>query len=194
MPPSPTSESPRFFPTAAEFRAWLAQHGSTFSHLIVGFYKVGSGKPSLTWPESVDEALCFGWIDGVRKRIDDVSYLIRFTPRKPQSVWSSVNIARAEALIAEGRMQSVGLKAYERRTERKSSVYSYEQAGVLGFDPVESRLFQQNKEAWAYFERQPPSYRRTMIYWVVSAKQPATRDRRLAKLIESCASGVRLLP
>jgi len=160
----------------------------------VGFYKVGSGKPSLTWPESVDEALCVGWIDGIRKRIDDSAYQIRFTPRKPGSIWSTVNIKRVEALVAEGRMQPAGLEAYERRTERKSSVYSYEQEGSLNLTPTELRLFKKNKGAWAYFERAAPSYRRTMLYWIASAKQAATRARRLAKLVESCAEGLRLLP
>ena len=162
--------------------------------LNVGFYKVGSGRPSMTWPESVGEALCFGWIDGLRKRIDDHAYQIRFTPRKQGSIWSTVNIKHVEALIAEGRVKPAGLEAFERRTERKSSVYSYEQESSMDLAPDELRTFKRNKGAWAYFEQAAPNYRRTMIYWVVSPKQEATRGRRLAKLIESCAAGVRLLP
>lgn len=183
---------PMFFATAADFRVWLADNASTSSELTVGFHKVGSGKPSLLWPESVDEALCVGWIDGVRKRIDDHSYQIRFTPRKKGSIWSAVNIARADALIATGLMRPAGLRAYKQRTERKSNVYSYEQAGSLSLHPDEVKTFKKHKSAWAYFESAPPSYRKTMIYWVVSAKRQETRQRRLARFIESCAAGVRL--
>lgn len=146
----------------------------------------------MTWPESVDEALCFGWIDGVRKRIDDDSYQIRFTPRKKDSIWSAVNIAKAETLIAAGRMRAAGLEAFARRTERKTRVYAYEQKVSTPFSDAELRQFERNRRAWSYFERLPPGYRRTVLHWVVSAKRPETRARRLAELIDSCAAGERL--
>lgn len=130
MPRAPAPK-PAFFETAAAFRRWLVKHAATRGELVVGFHKVGSGAPSMTWPESVDEALCVGWIDGVRKRIDDATYQIRFTPRHPGSIWSAVNIAKAERLIAEGRMTAAGLEAFERRTPERSAVYAFEQAGEL---------------------------------------------------------------
>ena len=186
--------APVFFSSPAAFRHWLEKNAGAATKLTVGFYKVGSAIPSMTWPESVDEALCFGWIDGIRKRIDDHAYQIRFTPRKRGSIWSTVNVKRVEALIAEGRMKPAGLEAFGQRTERKLSVDSYEQEGSLNLAPEELKAFKRNKGAWAYFEKAAPSYRRTMIYWIVSPKQEATRARRLAKFIESCAAGVRLLP
>ena len=194
MHPTPALEAPVFFSSPAGFHDWLEKNSGIATQLNVGFYKVGSGMPSMTWPESVDEALCFGWIDGIRKRINDHAYQIRFTQRNQGSIWSTVNIKHAEALIAEGRMKPAGLAAFGHRTERKSSVYSYEQEGSLNLTPDELRTFKRNKGAWAYFEQAAPSYRRTMIYWIVSPKQEATRARRFAKLIESCAAGVRLLP
>jgi len=159
---------------------WLAAHAHEAQELLVGFCKVGSGRPSLTWPESVEEALCFGWIDGVRRRIDDGAYQIRFTPRRPGSIWSAVNLAKAEQLLREGRMQPAGLAAYDRRIERKARVYSYEQEGNQVFAPEELEAFTGNAAAWAYFEGTPPGYRRTMVFWITSAKQPAARARRLA--------------
>jgi uncharacterized protein YdeI (YjbR/CyaY-like superfamily) len=182
------------FPSATAFRSWLVANSATASELIVGFYKVVSGRPSLSWPESVDEALCFGWIDGVRKRVDDHAYQIRFTPRRKRSVWSAVNIARAKALIAEGRMKPAGLAAFRARIARRSNVHSYEQAGTLALAPAELRTFRKNGAAWDYFQKVAPSYRRTTVYWIVSAKQKATRARRLVRLIEACAQRVRLLP
>ena len=149
--------------------------------------------PSLSWPESVDEALCFGWIDGVRKRIDGDSYQIRFTPRREGSIWSAINIAKVQALVAQGRMRPAGLEAFARRTERRSRVYAYEQAGNAELGVEEAGDFRQNKAAWRYFERAPPSYRRTMLHWVASAKRPATRARRLSQLIAACAAGTRIL-
>lgn len=186
--------SPHYFARAEDFRAWLALHGGEERELLVGFHKVGSGRPSLTWPESVDEALCFGWIDGVRRTVDEGAYTIRFTLRKPDSIWSAVNVANAERLIAAGRMQAAGLEAFARRTERRSSVYSYEQEGQLVLTPGELKAFRKNRAAWTYFESAPPGYRRTLTYWIVSAKQAPTRARRLARFIESCAAGERLLP
>ena len=159
--------------------------------LWVGFYKVGSGKPSITWPESVDEALCVGWIDGIRKTIDDESYKIRFTPRKKISTWSAVNIRRVQVLTDEKRMQSAGLTAFEVRRENRSGTYSYEQRPTE-FDEPYLSLMKKNKAAWTYFEAQSPSYRRTLIWYVVSAKQEETRLKRLKRLIEACAGGRRL--
>jgi len=194
MSKSTVSRSPTFFPTPKAFRRWLARHGSTASELLVGFYKVGTGKPSLTWSESVDEALCFGWIDSVRRRIDDESYQIRFTPRRRDSIWSAINIAKVEALISQGRMQPPGLQAFSHRKLRKSSVYSYEQEGPPTFSADELALFKKNMPAWGFFNGTAPSYRRVMVHWVVSPKLPATRARRFSRLIDACAAGVRLLP
>jgi uncharacterized protein YdeI (YjbR/CyaY-like superfamily) len=184
---------PVFFANPEEFRAWLEKHGARESELLVGFHKVATGKPSLTWPQSVDEALCFGWIDGVRKRIDDGAYQIRFTPRKAKSTWSAVNVSRVEALVAEGRMRPAGLEAFARRLQANSGIYSYEQAAPLALTPDEVKAFRRDKAAWAYFEAVAPSYRKAVTHWVASAKKEETRARRLAKLIESCAAGVRLL-
>ena len=187
-------DAPVFFASAAQFRTWLAKHAATAPMLNVGFYKVGSARPSLTWPQSVDEALCYGWIDGVRRRIDDDSYQIRFSPRRKGSVWSSINIARARALIAEGRMCPRGQQAFEQRTERQSNLYSYEQRYAARLTRAELARFKLNRAAWAAFEREPPSRRRALLHWIVSARQPETRARRLDKLIASAAAGVRLLP
>jgi uncharacterized protein YdeI (YjbR/CyaY-like superfamily) len=182
---------PIFFPTPADFRAWLEQHHATEKELVVGFYKKGSGKPSITWPESVDEALSFGWIDGIRRRIDDESYSIRFTPRKPDSHWSSVNIRRVPELQEEGRMRPAGLAAFERRSEERSNMYSYEQRRAARFDADQEREFRSNEAAWEFFQAQPPGYRQLSIYRVVSAKREETRRRRLAALIEDSAAGRR---
>ena len=184
---------PTFFESAQHFRAWLEIHHRTSAELIVGFRKVGSGLPSMTWPESVDEALCFGWIDGVRKRIDDSSYLIRFTPRRAGSIWSSVNLAKVQQLCAQGRMRPAGISAHEARSTKKTGVYSFEQQQAVVLAPAEVREFKKNKEAWRYFEAAAPSYKKVITYWVVSAKRPATRARRLAQLIEACAESRRLL-
>ena len=182
---------PAFFATAAEFRRWLERHHDSASELLVGFYKVGSGKPSMTWPESVDQALCFGWIDGVRRRIDDESYTIRFTPRKPRSIWSAINIRRAGELKELGLMQPSGLRAFERRSPERSAIYSYEKAPAQLSAAAEA-AFRKRKAAWTFFNEQPPSYRRVAIHWVTTAKKEETRARRLAKLIEASASGRRL--
>jgi uncharacterized protein YdeI (YjbR/CyaY-like superfamily) len=157
----------------------------------VGFYKRDSGKPSITWPESVDQALCFGWIDGVRKRIDDVSYTIRFTPRKQISNWSAINIARVAELTKLGQMHPAGLRAFEQRREDKSAIYAYENA-VRTLDPADEKTFRANKKAWQFFNEQAPSYRRVCIYWVTNAKREETRDRRLTTLIDDSANGRRV--
>ncbi len=184
--------TPVFFPTPGAFRRWLARHGSSASELLVGFYKVASGRPSLTWSESVDEALCFGWIDGVRKRIDDVSYQIRFTPRRPESSWSAINVAKAKVLISQGRMQPPGMLAYSHREDHRTSAYSNEQEASPAFTAPELAVFKGSPAAWQFFNHTPPSYRRAVIRWIANSKHPATRARRLLRLVESCAAGNRL--
>jgi uncharacterized protein YdeI (YjbR/CyaY-like superfamily) len=182
---------PAFFPTPAAFREWLERNHASAAELLVGFYKKDSGKPSITWPESVDQALCFGWIDGVRRRIDDVSYSIRFTPRKQISNWSAINITRVAELTRLGLMRPAGLRAFEQRREDKSAIYAYENA-VRTFDPADEKTFRANRKAWQFFSAQAPSYRRVCIYWVTSAKKEETRARRLATLISDSANGERV--
>lgn len=184
--------SPIFFPNAAAFRAWLEAHAATATELVVGYHKVATGMPSMTWSESVDEALCFGWIDGVRQRIDDASYQIRFTPRRPTSIWSAVNIAKVAQLQADGRMTPAGMAAFEQRTQAKSKVYAYEQAAPAEFTAAEQREFRRHPQAWQYFEGAPPSYRKVVRHWVCSAKKPETRARRFRALLEACMAGKRL--
>ena len=182
---------PHFFKTPADFRKWLAKNHASATELLVGFYKKDSGKPSITWPESVDEALSFGWIDGIRRRIDDVSYSIRFTPRKKSSTWSAINIARVAELTKLGRMQPAGLRAFEHRRDEKSAIYAYEnEARTLSAD--DEKKFRANKKAWDFFNAQPPGYRRLTIYWITSAKKEETRARRLATLIEDSENARRL--
>jgi uncharacterized protein YdeI (YjbR/CyaY-like superfamily) len=183
--------NPKFFKTPAAFRQWLAANHAKAIELIVGFYKKDSGKASLTWPESVDEALCFGWIDGIRKRIDEESYQIRFTPRKASSVWSAVNIRNVERLIREKRMQPPGLKAFAARKENRSGIYAYEQRSPELVEPYLGKL-KGNKAAWKFFSAQPAGYRKQMNWWIVSAKQEETRLKRLTKVIEASAAGRRL--
>ena len=175
-----------FFPTPADFRAWFEKNHAKAPELLVGFYKRDSGKPSITWPESVDQALCFGWIDGIRRRIDDASYSIRFTPRKASSTWSVVNIKRVGELTKLGLMRPAGLKAFEARDEAKSALYSYEQRHSAQFSPAFEKQFRANKKAWDYFQTQAPSYRRLATYAVMSAKREETKLKRLEKLIEDC--------
>jgi len=182
---------PRFFKTPSAFRNWLAANHDKSKELWVGFYKKDSAKPSITWPESVDEALCFGWIDGIRKRIDSDSYMIRFTPRKTGSVWSAVNIRNVERLIKEQRMQPAGLTAFAARKEYRSGIYSYEQRSPELVEPYAAQ-FKQYKTAWKFFQAQPPSYRKMMNWYIVSAKREETRLKRLGKLIEASARGRRL--
>jgi uncharacterized protein YdeI (YjbR/CyaY-like superfamily) len=188
---SHVSTKPRYFRSPAEFRAWLERHHATADVLWVGFYKVGSGKLSMTWPESVDEALCFGWIDGVRKSVDELRYVIRFSPRKPGSVWSSVNIKRARELIDRALMRPAGLKAFETRKENKSGIYSYEQRRAELEEPY-SRLLAKNEAAWRFFQSQPPYYRKVVSWWIVSAKKEETRLKRLEKLIAHSVRGERI--
>ncbi|UXH79471.1 YdeI/OmpD-associated family protein [Roseateles amylovorans] len=187
------ARTPTFFETAAEFRAWLDQHAATATELVVGFRKRGSGLPSLDWPESVDEALCHGWIDGVRTRIDDKSYKIRFTPRRAGSIWSAINIGRVEALTKEGRMTAAGLAAFEARLAHKSRVYSHEQQkDQIELTPAQEVAFRHHPEAWAFFQQQPDGYQRTSIWHILSAKKTETQTARLNKLIEASARGERL--
>jgi uncharacterized protein YdeI (YjbR/CyaY-like superfamily) len=180
---------PTFFATSAQFRAWLERHHHSSTELLVGFHKRGTGRPSMTWHESVDQALCFGWIDGVRRRIDDGSYSIRFTPRKPRSTWSAVNVKRMKELIAQGLVAPAGLAAFERRTDDRTAIYSYEQRHSAKLEPEQQQRLEADPQAHAFFVAQPPSYRRTAIHWVTSAKKPETRERRLTQLIECSAAG-----
>jgi uncharacterized protein YdeI (YjbR/CyaY-like superfamily) len=185
------TKTPLFFETPADFRKWLEENHRTETELLVGYYKVGTKKPSMNWSESVDEALCFGWIDGVRRSIDEESYCNRFTPRNPKSNWSAVNIKKVEELIRVGKMADAGLAAFEKRLAARSAVYSYENQPERLTTELESR-FMNNKVAWEFFGKQPPSYRKPRIYWVMSAKQAATQLSRLDKLIEASALGKRL--
>ena len=179
---------PVFFKTPAEFRAWLKKNHKSAKELIVGYYKKASGKPTLTWQESVDEALCFGWIDGIRRSHGDEAYNIRFTPRRKGSNWSAININRVAALTKEKRMHPAGLAAFALRTETKSRVYTYEQKDIPRFEPKLEKLFKANQDAWAFFQTLAPYYRRGETRWVNSAKQEATKLRRLEKVIEACAN------
>jgi uncharacterized protein YdeI (YjbR/CyaY-like superfamily) len=180
---------PTFFATPEEFRAWLTEHHETETELLVGFHRKGSGRPSITWPQSVDQALCFGWIDGVRRRIDDASYSIRFTPRKARSTWSAVNVKRVAELTEQSFMRPAGIAAFERRSDDKTAIYAYEQRKAAELDPEQERRFKADDGAWTWFQAQPPSYRRTATYWVISAKKQETRQRRLERLIADSAAG-----
>jgi uncharacterized protein YdeI (YjbR/CyaY-like superfamily) len=181
-----------FFATPEEFRAWLDAHHDSAAELWVGFRKVGTGRPSITWPQAVDQALCYGWIDGLRKGIDAGSYRIRFTPRRPTSIWSAVNVARVEALRAAGLMTPAGLAAYERRRADRTGVYSFERSEPAAFTAEQEAAFRADTKAWEYFCAQPAGYRKTATHWVVSAKRADTRERRLATLIADSAAGRRL--
>jgi len=171
-----------FFATEISFRKWLQKNHQKESELLVGFYKVGSGKPSITWSQSVDQALCFGWIDGITKSIDKESYCIRFTPRKPTSIWSTVNINKVQKLTESGLMAPEGLKAFALRKESRSAVYSHETESVA-LESEYIKLFKLNKVAWSFFNKQAPSYQKVMIHWIMSAKQEKTRFSRLEKAI-----------
>ena len=183
---------PTFFATPQDFRAWLQAHHDSESELLVGFYKKGSGKPSITWPESVDEALCFGWIDGIRRNAGEDAYTIRFTPRKKKSTWSAVNIARVAELTKMGRMQPAGLEAFAAREESNSRIYAYENRDKISLEPAMEERFRANEKAWSFFQAQPPGYRKTAVFYVMSAKQDATRQRRMDQLIADSAAGNRI--
>jgi uncharacterized protein YdeI (YjbR/CyaY-like superfamily) len=184
---------PKFFPTAADWHAWLEENHASREELWVGFYKRDSGRPSITWPESVDGALCFGWIDGIRKSIDAVSYMIRFTPRKPRSTWSAINIKRVGELKKLELMRPAGLAAFERRNADRSAIYAYEQRRTAKLPWDFEKQFRKQIEAWSFFQSQPPWYQRTSTYWVISAKKETTRLKRLATLID-CSQHKRAIP
>ena len=182
-----------FFATPADFRAWLERHHETAAELLVGFYKKGSGKPSITWQESVDEALCFGWIDGIRRSVDDERYTIRFTPRRARSTWSLVNVKRVSELTKLGRMQPAGVKAYKARDPRRTGIYGYERDEPdQPLLPAYLARFRADKKAWSFFETQPPGYRRLAGRFVMTAKKEETQLRRLEQLIETSAAGRRI--
>ena len=182
---------PRFFSSAIAFRAWLEANHDTKTELLVGFHKKASAKAGATYQHALDEALAFGWIDGVRRGLDAERYTIRFTPRKPRSIWSNVNIRHVERLIAAGRMAPPGLRAYEARTAERSGIYSFERK-PMAFDAAAKRAFAVNARAKTFFAAQPPGYRRVITYWVMSAKKEETRARRLAHLIDKSARGERI--
>lgn len=179
---------PTFFPTQSDFRKWLEKNHDKGKELLVGFYKVTSGKQSISWPQSVDEAICFGWIDGIRKSIDEESYSIRFTPRKPSSIWSSVNIKKVEELAKKGLMHSSGIAAFSKRQEKKSAIYSYEKEPET-LSKLFLKKFKANKKAWSYFHAMAPSYQRSCVHWVMTAKQEPTKIRRLKELIDDSERG-----
>lgn len=184
---------PKFFKKPADFRKWLEKNHMKETELLVGFYKKGTGKESITWPESVDEALCYGWIDGIRKSFEEDSYTIRFTPRKPTSIWSAVNIANIERLTKEGRMKPAGIAAHEKRKEHKTAIYSFEQSNKdLVLTKEYETIFKKNKKAWEFFQNVAPSYRRPAIWWVISAKREETRLKRLNELIADSEAGSRV--
>ncbi len=182
---------PRYFRSQTDFRRWLAANHASARELLVGFYKKASGKGGIGYKEAVDEALCFGWIDGIKKRVDEQRYTHRFTPRKAGSTWSLINANRVKELIAARRMARPGLDAFERRDPKKTGIYSFEQRPAA-FDPALERQFKRHTAAWTFFRAQPPGYQRLMTFFVMSAKQPATRERRLAVLVKSSAEGKRI--
>src|SRR5688572_18622378 len=187
--PKQTSKAPKFFKTPAELRRWLEKNHDKEDELLVGLYKKGSGKTSIDWPQVVEEVLCFGWIDGVRRSLDDESYVNRITPRRKGSNWSAINIAKVQELIAQGRMTPAGLAAFEARSADKEAPYSYENRDQAKLDAAAERKLKANKAAWEFFQSRPPWYRRTATFWVVSAKREETRQRRLEQLIADSAAG-----
>jgi uncharacterized protein YdeI (YjbR/CyaY-like superfamily) len=186
--------NPIYFESPAAFRAWLEEHHETATEVFVGYWKKATGKPSLVWSEAVDEALCFGWIDSVARGVDDERYAQRFTPRKNVSNWSAVNIAKVERLRAEGRMRAAGETAFGLRRDDKTAIYSYEQRKNPQLEPDEQAQLEADAAAWAFFSSKPPSYRKPALWWVISAKKPETRARRLATLIADSAAGRTIKP
>lgn len=183
---------PVFFESPAKFRAWLQRHAAKSAELVVGFHKVATGRPCMTWSESVDEALCFGWIDGVRRRIDDDTYQIRFTPRRPGSNWSAINVEKVRVLTQQGRMTKAGLDAFADYDPKKKRLYSYEQRAEARLTAEDEARFRRSRRAWKFFEAQPPGYRQLVTYWVASARKPETRAARLEKLIAASSAGERM--
>jgi uncharacterized protein YdeI (YjbR/CyaY-like superfamily) len=188
------SDDAIFFATPDEFRAWLEEHHETAPELWLGYYKKATKRPTITWAEAVEEALCFGWIDGKLQRIDDQRHRQRFTPRRRGSNWSAVNIAKVTELREQGRMTPAGEAAFAERREDRSARYSYEQRHEAAFDADHEKTFRANESAWSWFEQQSPSYRTNATFWVVSAKRPDTRARRLASLMECSAEGRKVPP
>lgn len=179
-----------FFAKQEDFRKWLEENHAKEAELLVGYYKIETKKPSMTWSQSVDQALCFGWIDGVRKTIDSESYSVRFTPRRPTSIWSAVNIQKVEELTQKGLMQASGLAAFAKRQEHKSKIYAYEKESV-SLDETFETQFKANDKAWQFFQSQAPSYKKVVIHWIMSAKQEATKISRLQKIITDSEAGRR---
>jgi len=182
---------PKFFSAPELFRQWLEQHHASTQELLVGFHKKDSGKKSITYAEALDEALCYGWIDGVRRSLDDTSYTIRFTPRKPRSIWSNVNVKHVERLEKEGRMRPAGLEAYTQRDPKRTGIYAFENAPRELAAEYEKEL-RKHKGAWEYFQTYPPYLKKTVSFWVMSAKKEETRRQRLQRLVESCVKGERI--
>lgn len=182
---------PRFFSTPEKFREWLERNHASSTELLLGFHKKSSGKKSITYPEALDEALCYGWIDGVRKNLDETSYTIRFTPRKPRSIWSLVNVRHVERLTKEERMRPAGIEAYERRDPKRTGIYAFENR-PREFSPELEKAFRKNKTAWNFFEAQPTGYKRVIVFWIMEAKKEETRMKRFNKLIDLSEQGLRL--
>jgi uncharacterized protein YdeI (YjbR/CyaY-like superfamily) len=186
--------TPEFFATPSELRRWLARHHDKTKELWVGFYNKHSGKPSITWPEAVDAALCFGCIDGIRKSIDEISYTIRLTPRKPQSTWSAINVKKVEELMKLGLMHPAGTHAFQSRAKERSGIYSYEQRQNAELDPAYENKLRTSKKAYDYFRAQPPWYQRTSVFWIMSARKEETRLKRLTTLIQRSREGRSIKP
>jgi uncharacterized protein YdeI (YjbR/CyaY-like superfamily) len=182
---------PIFFTSPEEWRDWLERNHADSSEVWVGMYRKASGRPTMAWSDAVDQALCFGWIDGIRRSVDDISYANRFTPRRPGSNWSAINIEKVRKLKKQGLMHPAGLAAFEKRLDNRSEVYSYERANATLGDDFEKK-FRANRKAWRFWESQPPGYRRIATWWVISAKREETRERRLATLINDSAEGRRI--
>ncbi|MBC9913460.1 YdeI/OmpD-associated family protein [Chitinophaga varians] len=180
---------PVFFETGAAFRKWLDKNHHKAEELLVGYYKTSSGKKSMSWSESVDEAICYGWIDGVRRSVDEESYTIRFTPRKPKSIWSAINIKKVEDLTREGRMMPAGLAAFSKREVKRSAIYTYELEESAKLSDEFEQQFRANEKAWAFYQKMAAGYRKLTAHWVMTGKQAATREKRLAELIRDCAEG-----
>lgn len=190
---APTPRNPKYFRSPEAFRQWLERHHDSAEEVWVGYWKKHTGKPSLTWSEAVDQALCFGWIDGIVRRVDDERHVQRFTPRRPKSIWSKVNVDKVKALTRAGLMHPAGLKVFKARGAEHTVGYSVaERDGTL--DPGFEKRFRRNRKAWAWYEQQSPSYRRTTAHWVMSAKREATRERRLEHLISDSAAGQKIPP
>jgi len=184
--------SPTFFPTETDFRQWLDKNYDKAPELLVGFYKTSSGKQSMTWSQSVDQALCYGWIDGVRKSAGEEAYTIRFTPRRATSIWSTINIKKMEELQQRGLMQPAGLAAFAKRKEAKSEIYAHEQKVAAELSPELEAEFKANTTAWEFFMKQAPSYRKVIIHLIMTAKQEKTRRSRFNKVVTASKNGERI--